>query len=499
MSFVLGCASATPPPATAPPAPPPGAPRQRTVTEIPSVGKTPTSVPATPPARPSRSLPLTEVADAGPISLERMGADGAWLVVCRQDGAPHPELAVNGRDPEPLDDLLGWDPTGGFVVMRRAGVVWLVDVATDARTNLSELGFDDRDDVLDYRQHRALAFDPTGEILAYVRKGHAPTVVLRTLATGAERAVTGIAGEPWRLAWEGSGATLVVESVPEDPARPGHADFPVHLRKGARLACSGLLPHFHVSADSGVRPSAVLVRRDGLGARTAPDFALPFGEDYVARGADGALALVRAGKRWPLTDAECGGRVLLADPTRNLLLVSCTNDKVRPKRVGVELVGPGFRQELGVVVQSMALDRWPETPSRLVPLYPGSDVLLVDLDARRTLPLRPGDRVLATSGATALVRRDKALVWVDAERGTETQLFDGIAPFAGLVVEGSLVAVGSLVVDVAAGRVLGTVPGRPLALTAGGEALVPEGGFRTNDTFARGPLRWRAPVPPSTE
>jgi hypothetical protein len=456
-------------------------------------------VPAEPLTRPSRQLPLAEVTDTGPISLERMGAGGAWLVVCRQNGAPHPELAVNGRGLEPVDDLLGWDPTGEFVVIRRTGVVWLVDVATNARTNLSELAFDDRDDVLDYRQHRALAFDPRGEILAYVRKGRAPALVMRSLATGAERTLTNLAGEPWRLAWEGSGATLVVESAPEDPARPGHADFPVHLRKGARLACSGLLPHFHVNADSGVRPTAVLVPRDGSGARPAPDFALPFGADYVGRGADGALALVRAGKRWPLADAECGGRVLLADPTRDLLLVSCTNDKVRPKRVGVELVGPGFRQELGVVVQSMALDRWPEAPSRLVPLYPGSDVLLVDLDARRTSPLRAGDRVLATSGANALVRRDKALLWVDAERGTETQLFDGIAPFAGLVVEGDLVAVGTLVMDVAAGRVLGTLPGRPLALTAGGEALVPEGGFRTNEAFAHGPLRWRAPVPPGID
>lgn len=439
------------------------------------------------------------MADAGPISLERMGAGGGWLVVCRQNGAPRLELAVNGRSLEPVDDLLAWDETGEFVVVRRAGVVWLVDVATHARTNLSELGFDDRDDVLDFRQHRALAFDPRGELLAYVRKNHGNTVVLRTLATGAEQVVPSSAGEPWRLAWEGSGATLVVQNVPEDPARPGHADFPVHQRKGARLACSGLLPHFHVSADSGIRPSAVLVARDGASVRAAPDFALPFGEDYVARAADGALSLVRAGKRWPLADAECGGRVLMADPTRSLLLVSCTNDKVRPKRVGVELVGPGFRQELGVTVQSMALDRWPETPARLVPLYPGSDVLLVDLDARRTLPLRPGDRVLATSGGTALVRRDKALVWVDAVRGSETQLFDGIPPFAGLVAYGSLVAVGSLVVDVAAGRVLGTLPGRPLALTSDGEALVPEGGFRTNDAFARGPLRWRAPIPPSSE
>ncbi|HTQ02266.1 MAG TPA: hypothetical protein VMI54_00365 [Polyangiaceae bacterium] len=496
--FLTGCASATPLPATAPPAPPPAAPRRRTATEIPPAVQVPTPGPA-PSAPPARALPLAEVDDAGPLSLERMGASGAWLVVCRQNGAPRLELALSGRPLEPLDDLLGWDPTGEFVVVRRAGVVSLLDVATGASTNLSELGFDDRDDVLDYRQHRALAFDPRGEILAYVRKNPNGAIVLRTLATGAERTAVTSGGEPWRLAWDASGATLVVDTVAADPARPGHADFPVHLRHGARLACSGLLPHFHVNADLGVRPSTLLVTRDGLVSRVVTDFALPFGQDYVARGSDGALALVRAGKRLPLGEADCGGRVLMADPTRDLLLVSCTNDKARPKHVGVELVGPGFRQELGVVVQSMALDRWPEVPSRLVPLYPGSDALLVDLDARRTVPLAPGDRVLATSGAAALVRRDKTLVWIDTLRGSETVLFDAIPPFAGLVVEGSLVAVGSLVVDVAAGRVLGTLPGRPLALSAEGAGLIPEGGFQTSTAFARGPLRWRPPVPPSVD
>jgi hypothetical protein len=457
--------------------------------------KSPTPAPSAAPSTPPRLLPLAEVSDAGPLSLEQIGAGGAWLVVCRQNGTPRPELAVSGRDLEPVDDLLGWDPTGQFVVLRRAGVVWLLDVATNARTNLSELGFDDRDDVLDYRQHRALAFDPRGEILAYVRKGGAPALVLRTLATGEERVVTSGAGEPWRLTWEASGGTLVVANAPEDPARPGHVDFPVHLRKGARLACSGLLPRFHVGADSGVRTTTLLVSRDGSTLRSAPDFVLPFGDLYVARVADGALALVTPTKRQPLSDADCGARVLLADPSRNLLLMTCTNDKARPKRVGVELVGPGYRQELGVVVQSMALDRWPEAPARLIPLYPGSDVELFDLDTRRSVPLSPGDRVLATSGASALVRRDKALVWVDALRGTETTLDAAIPPFAGLVVDGSLVAVGSLVVDAAAGRVLGTVPGRPLALTPDGEALIPEGGAQTNTAFARGPLRWHAPSP----
>jgi hypothetical protein len=462
---------------------------------MPHGANTPTSSPP-PPIEPTapRAFARAEVLDSGPLSLERVGTDGRWLVSCKQIGVAHPELTLGAHPAEAIDDLLGWDATGRFLVIRRANVVWLVDTESDTRTNLSELGFDDRDDVLDHRQHRALAFDPRGEILAYVRRRHGSELVLRTLASGEERPVALGGGEPWRFAWDAPGGTLAVSSVGVDPAS-GRAAFPVRLRKGPRLTCSGLLPHFHVSADSGEHPTTTLVSRDGLTLRPAPDFVAPFGERYVARGPDSALVLVGANGREPVSAAECGGRIFTADPTRSLLLVTCTNDKLRPKRVGVELVGPRYRQELGVVVQSMALDRWPDAPARLVALYPGSDVLLVDLDTRKTVPLAPGDRVLATSGEFALVRRDKTLVWLDALHGTETVSRTGISPFAGLVVENGVVAVGSVVLDARTGRVLGTVPGRPLALASDGSALVAEGGAANAEAFARGPLRWHAPEP----
>jgi hypothetical protein len=435
-----------------------------------------------------------EIADTGPLSVERVGSDGRWLVTCKQGGLPRPELTLAGHAPEPIDDLLAWDATGRFLVLRRTGTVSLVDVESNTRTNLSELGLDDRDDALDRRQHRALAFDPHGEVLAYVRRKRGPELVLRTLATGEERVVAWTSGEPWRFSWDAPGATLVVSSVAVDPAT-GRATFPVHFRKGARLTCSGLLPHFHVGPDTGERPSTTLVSRDGLTLRAAPDFAAPFGDAYVARGPDNALSLVTASGRQLVSDADCGGRVVFADPSRNLLLVTCTNDKLRPKRVGVELVGPRYRQELGVVVQSMALDRWPDAPTRLVPLYPGAEVLLLDLDTRQSVPLASGDRVLATNGSFALVRRDKTLLWFDATSGSETVLTSVIPPFAGLVLESGVVAVGSLVIDAKLGRVLGSVPGRPLALAADGTALVAEGGAPSAEGFARGPLRWHTPAP----
>jgi hypothetical protein len=143
----------------------------------------------------------------------------------------------------------------------------------------------------------------------------------------------------------------------------------------------------------------------------------------------------------------------------------------------------------------MAMDRWPDAPTRLVPLYPGSEVMLLDLDTKKLVALRPGDRVLATSGTRALVRRDKTLVWLDATSGAETPVLSDIEPFATLVVEGPLVAVGGAVVDASLGVALGRVAGRPLALTPTGDVLLAEGAPASADAFARGPLRWHAPTP----
>jgi len=118
----------------------------------------------------------------------------------------------------------------------------------------------------------------------------------------------------------------------------------------------------------------------------------------------------------------------------------------------------------------------------------------VDLETRKTVPLHSGDRVLTTSGEHALIRRDKALVWLDATSGSEKVLVDGLARLPGLLVEGAAVAVGSLVLDAASGRAQGSMQGLPVALTASGVGLVPEGGRASGDAFARGPLRWHSPT-----
>ena len=448
---------------------------------------------------------MAELREAGAVTVEAAADNGGWVAICHPGATPpRPELIRGEHGAEPIDDLLAWDQAGRWVVTREHGKPLLVDVITGDRTDLAALGFDDRDDALDRRPHRALAFDPRGEVLAYVRRRGSTELVLRALPGGEERVVRPLPGEPWRMTWDQNGETLVVSVIAEDTTKNGSLDFPVRRRVAPRLACSGLLPKFRIGSEVGDRPTTVLVSRDTASATLAPDFVVPFGRGFIARGSDGALSLVRGTVRQPLADAECLGRVLVADPSRSLALVSCTNDKPppapngtkRPKRVGVELVGVGYRQDFGVVVQPMALDRWPETPRRLVPIYPGMETMLIDLDQRRAVPLRQGDRVLTTSGPHALVRRERTLVAIDADRGTETSLVPNVEPFAGLVVNGALAAVGATLLDATAARVVGTLPGRPLLLTPSGDALLAEGGTASADAFARGPLRWHRAAAP---
>lgn len=505
------------------------APRGTVPAGHPSAGQASTARPApaqppAPSARPTASAPppvpaapattaLAEVPDDLPLTLVEAGRGGRFLVTCaaRADtdknghvevtvgaagalggDALVPELVLGGAAPEPIDDLYGVDPEGRYVVVRRGEKILLVDAASHSTTELGALGFDPRDDVLDYRSHRSLAFDPRGELLAYVRRGEHPGVVLRTLASGEERVVTGLPGETWRMTWDGRGENLVLSVVSEDTSKNGKLDLPARLAKGRRLRCQGPVPTFHVSPERGDRPVSFVVRRDGQGLVRAPELALPFGASLVTRNADGALFEERGTARVPLSSAECAGRVLHSDVERSLLLVACTGGR-NPQKAAVELVGAGRRQALGFELQPIALDRWPEPSVRLVALYPGPDTVLVDLEKRRTVKLEPGDRVLATLGGRAFVLRKAQLLVIDVDGAAERVLLADTGRYPQTVVELPVAIVGSLVLDLASERVLGSFTGRPLALTRAGDVLVAEGQGPGATTVLRGPLRYKRP------
>jgi hypothetical protein len=275
------------------------------------------------PPRPLPALPLAEIDEAVPVSLERVGFGGRWLVACiaRADSDGNgrlaveigptgaltgdtlsAELVVGGRKPEVIDDLLGHDPSGRFVAVRRGGKTLLMDLATGGELDLKTLDWDDRDDTLPLRAHRSLSFDPRGEILAYVRRRAGRSdVVLRTLTNGSERAVLDLPGEPHRMAWDGTGEELVISTVADDTNGNGRLDWPAPAAKKPRLVCSGPLPRMRATPEIGDRPSTFVVARAGGAARFVPDFAAPFGASVIVRAADGELLLAGPGGKKTLT------------------------------------------------------------------------------------------------------------------------------------------------------------------------------------------------------
>jgi hypothetical protein len=467
---------------------------------------------ATPPA-----LPLAEIGDPVPLTVERVGHTGRWLAACtaRADSdkngriavdvgaagtftgdALGTELVVGGRKPESIEDLFAYDPTGRFVAFRRGGRALLADLSTGTELDLATLDWDDRDDALPLRAHRALAFDPRGEILAYVRRRAGRSeVVLRALATGTEQGVTELPGEPHRMAWDGIGEQLVVWTVADDTNGNGRPDWPAPAAKGPRFGCSGPLPRLRATPEVGDRASTFVVPRAGGPARYYPDFASPFGSGVVVRSPDGELLLTSGAGRKTLAPASCGAKILASDPTRGLLVVACPGKN--PQKAGVELVGVGYRLELGVEVQPTSIDAWPDRPTRLVALYPGLDALLVDLERRATVRLEPGDQVIATSGARALVRRKNGILLFDIEKNTTKVLVPKLPPLPFILVQGTVAAVGSEVVDVLRDDPLGSISGRPLALTPSGDVLVARGGPPSAERLALGPLMWERPAPPA--
>jgi hypothetical protein len=461
------------------------------------------------------SLPLAfaEIEESVPVSVERVGPGGRWLAACvaRTDSDKNGrlaveigpsgaflgdtllvELVVGGRKPEVIDDFYAHAPNGRVVAFRRGEKSLLRDLDSGTEVDLATLDWDARDDALPRGSHRALAFDPRGEILAYVRRRAGRSeVVLRTLATGAERTVTDLPGEPHRIAWDGTGEQLVVSAVADDTSGNGKLDWPAPAAKGPRLTCSGPLPRLRATPEIGDRPSTFVVPRTGGSARFVPDFAAPFGASVVVRSQDGELLLAAAGGRRALTTASCGARILFADPARGLLLVACPGKN--PQRAGVELVGAGYRLELGVEVQPTSIDAWPDQPKRLVPVYPGTDALVVDLERRVTIRLEPGDQVIATSGPRALVRRRGSVVVLDVEKNTTKTLAAKLPPLPAIVTQGTLAVVGVELFDVREDSPLGAVSGRPLALTAFGDVLVARGNPPSAERLATGPLRWERP------
>jgi hypothetical protein len=330
----------------------------------------------------------------------------------------------------------------------------------------------------------------------YVKHGAGANarVVLRSLNDGSERELDPGPGQIWRARFDPGGAYITLQMITADSNKNGRLDFPAPLLAAPR-GCGDNLSHFRAWEGRGDRPETVLLPLSGGPPIHEPDLVMPVLDALLLRDENGALLLQRADKKRLLEPAECKGRIVYGDAQRELFIVGCAQKK-KTGRVSLELVTRERRKPLALELASVELDREISDAPRLVALYPGSDSVLFDADHRELVALQPGDSVLATRQARALIRRGKELLIYDADLRKEL-------PLSGVVVDKypdilralPFVFVSPVLVNLDTLEIAGVTKQRPLALTTSGQLLL-AAADPDAPSWARGPLRWATPQKP---
>jgi len=455
------------------------------------------------------SLPAVSLGDIGPTGPLRLidaSPSGAWVALCEgEPGAA--KLVLGSGEGEAIDELLAQGGGGRYVVVERAGRAVLIDAVAGTRVDLSELGADVRRLRADYAEHRSLSFDPAGKYLAYLRSTPSPaSIVVRELATGRERSFASGPGEILSLRLTADARYVSFEALREDSNHNGKLDWPApeDVTRGG-ICSKPALPKLRSFGYQGRGDAPVrgVVTLETGAVRDVPELVTPLGSSLLLRAPDGALLLDRAGKRSALAPASCSGRVLFADAARELVLTACAppppkKERGRPlpapsgKR-DVWLFGAGYAKNLNSELYETAIDRDATLGTRLVPLYPGSEAALLDLDRRELLPLPTGSRVLATSRAFAVIWRSSDLFRYDAETKSESSLARGVHKNPDFLQSGATILLSPFVIVDGSAPAL-VSPGPALAVTATGMVLLPSSRRATSGQVAQvvieGPLHW---------
>jgi hypothetical protein len=429
-------------------------------------------------------------------------ASGSWVALCQGEPATA-SLVLGSGTGETIDAVLAQDTTGRYLVVLQQGLAHLVDAVAGTRVDLSALGADVRRAKQDYGRHRTLSFDAAGQHLAYSRKqGSQAELVLRELASGSEQKFALGAGEVFQLRLSADARYVTYDAIREDTTRNGKLDWPVPLEPPESRACSRAaappkLRSYTYLGRGDATLHAALSLADGK-ARDLPELVMPLGSRLLVREPDGSLRLDAGGKRSPFAPASCAGRVLFADAAREQALVTCALPK-KPGKREVWLFASGYAKDLHSELYETSTDREAVLGARLVPLYPGSDARLVDLERREVLALPAGSRVIQTSGHTALLWRGNELFSYDAEHQKEQRLAQGIARTPDLLRAGSAALLTPFVVLDATAPALQSPTSEPLALSSSGHVLAGQQMAEAGATAAsiQGPLHWLdARLPP---
>ncbi len=471
--------------------------------------------PTNPEQAPRSVIPLSATfGSADPLTLVAAAPDRRWVAICQArtdtngDGKTTVTVGAQGAlggdrldgyfidapgVGTKIDAFGGSDPTGRYVALVRDGKLRLVDTTTHVDTDLSAQGADVRDDESPFVHPRAVAFDPTGKRMLYLRlRGEASLVVVRELATGAETALDPGPGLLWRAEFDVTGAWVILRVVTGDANDGRRLEWPFAEAKGQNLRCGGPLPRYRLPAHPRGEPLTRIVRTDGAGgAIDAPGLVLPLDGAWLVRDPDETLTVVKpGGVRVTVAKKTCESRLVHGDPVRHLLVITCASKK--KYRTDVDLVAEGKVLPLGVELTVGGGDSTFAELPRLVPMHPGTDAVLLDLDRRELEHLQAGDHVIATSGRRALVLRGASLVV--HELGGKEQRFDReLAHFSHYLRAGSTFFVAPYVVDLNRDVLLGQSELPALALAVDGALLVAEGRTADATHLAGGPLKWKMP------
>lgn len=478
------------------------------------------------PLPPAAAIPVTRTAKpapgalgtADPLIVEAAADDGSWVAVCQAradtDGNGRIEVTLNARGElggdalgsflvtgegpgTSIDQVLAVAPGGQWLVVQRAGRALLLAPAGAVEIDLSARQVDLRSDAATYRDHRAFAFDPSGQRFAYLR-GAPPNleVVLLELGSGREQVLAAGAPEVWRLAFDPTGRWLLLHVVAADTNGNGRLEWPVPAAEFRRWRCQGPLPRFAAFRDYGDRTELRVAQVPSGPVQAVPELVTACGDELVLRDAQNHLLSVRDRDRHLLANAECGARLIDADCTRGAWLAACTNTKDRRQQLA--LLYDGRREMLDLTLAPSLLDHVPEPGTEVVPLLAGTTPVFIDFVRKRAHVLEEAELPLGATAEYGLVRRGQALTLLQLESGERRVLPVKAAPLGDVLRTGSVMVVAPAIVDLKRGELLGTVERRPLALTGDGHVLVAEGRDPDVGALALGPLRWRAPAPEIT-
>ncbi len=404
-----------------------------------------------------------------------------------------------GKAETTIDDFLGSDPTGQYVIFRKANEVWLLDTTSDARVDLAAAGADLADDASSYTPHRALSFDPMGRRLAYLRQGPDGTdVVIHDLKTGSEREYPAGRGTVGRIAFEPDGQFVRLDVVTTDTNGNGRIQWPFPPRSDASGRCPGPIPTYKVWQWPGDDARVRLLDLATSNTEDVDGFVMTLAGSVITRDEEGALVMrLPNGKRRKISSKQCAAKILHVDPETESVVFGCAGAYAARRDIYVRTATGRRRLELDLAPFEID-SRFGGRPSWIA-LYPRNDTVLVHLSAATAYTVTAETRVLATYGTHALAERAERYFFLSLEdpdaRSTkvvERAIGAQRAPVSDIIATDRYVAVGRDLFDIAEMRSMGQFERPPLAVSNDGYGFIPSKSPQMR-SLSQGPLHWKRP------